>query len=225
MQRDWDRRAAELSARAIAAGEPTAWFDRLYAEGATGAVSMPWDRDEPQPLLREWAEARGLDGAGKRAVVVGSGLGADAEYLAACGFATTGFDIAETAVHLARARHPDSAVDYRVADLLDLPPQWHGSFDLVVEIFTVQALPDPPRKDAMAAIRSLVAPDGTLLAVAFRYVDGDDPEAGPPFPLTRSVMDALAGDELSVVRAEELDGPRWRVEYARGDPPMSPRPE
>ena len=215
MERDWDVRAGELSTRAIADGEPTAWVDRLYAEGATGAVSMPWDRDEPQPLLREWAEAHGLDGGGRRAVVVGCGLGADAEYLSGCGFATTGFDIAETAVRLARERHPDSTVDYRVADLLDLPDAWRGAFDLVVEIFTLQALPDPPRADALAAIRSLVAPGGTLVAIAFRYVDGDDPEAGPPFPLTRSTMDALAGDELTVVRAEELDGPRWRVEYAR----------
>ena len=215
MQRDWDVRAGELASRAIADGEPTAWFDRLYAEGATGAVSLPWDRDEPQPLLREWAEARGLDGAGMHAVVVGCGLGADAEYLSRRAFATTGFDIAATAVRLARERHPDSTVDYRVADLLDLPADWRGAFHLVVEIFTVQALPDPPRKDAMAAIRSLVAPGGTLLAIALRYVDGDDAEAGPPFPLTRSTMDTLAGDELTVVRAEELDGPRWRVEYAR----------
>jgi SAM-dependent methyltransferase len=215
MERDWDLRADELSARAIADGEPTAWFDRLYAEGANGTVSMPWDRDEPQPLLREWAEARGIDGAGRRAVVVGCGLGADAEYLAERGFATTGFDIAETAVRLARERHLRGTVDYRVADLLDLPSEWRGAFDLVVEIFTVQALPDPPRMDAMAAIRSLVAPGGTLLAIAFRYVDGDDSQAGPPFPLTRATMDALAGEELSVVRAEELDGPRWRVEYAR----------
>ena len=71
------------------------------------------------------------------------------------------------------------------------------------------------RLDAMAAIRSLVAPGGTLLAIALRYVDGADAEAGPPFPRTRSTMDTLAGDELTVARAEELDGPRWRVEYAR----------
>jgi SAM-dependent methyltransferase len=215
MERDWDVRAGELSAHAIANGEPSAWFDRLYAEAVTGEVSMPWDRDEPQVLLREWAEARDLDGAGKRAVVVGSGLGADAEYLAAQGFATTGFDIAETAVRIARERHPASTVDYRVADLLDLPEEWHGAFDLVVEIFTIQALPDPPRARAMAAVRSLVAPGGTLLAVAFRHVEGDDPDQGPPFPLTRSTMQALAGDDLRVVRAEELDGPRWRVEYTR----------
>ena len=215
MERDWDVRAGELASQAIAAGEPTTWFDRLYAEGATGEVSMPWDRDEPQDLLRDWAEAHDLDGTGRRAVVVGCGLGADAEYLAARGFATTGFDIATTAVRLARERHPGTQVDYRVADLLDLPGDWRGAFDLVVEVFTIQALPNPPRDRAMAAVRALVAPGGTLLAVAFRAVEGDDPEHGPPYPLTRSTMQALAGDALTVVRAEELAGPRWRVEYAR----------
>lgn len=215
MERDWDVRAGELASQAFADGEPTAWFDRLYAEAATGEVSMPWDRDAPQDLLRSWAEAHHLDGAGRRAVVVGCGLGADAEYLAARGFATTGFDIAGTAVRLARERHPETRVDYRVADLLALPEDWRGAFDLVVEIFTIQALPDPPRDRVMAAVRALVAPGGTLLAVAFRAVEGDDPEQGPPYPLTRATMEELAGDSLTVVRAEELAGPRWRVEYAR----------
>ena len=154
MERDWDRRADELSARAIADGEPTAWFDRLYSEGATGAVSMPWDREEPQPLLREWAEARGLDGAGRRAVVVGCGLGADAEYLSRQAFATTGFDIAETAVRLARERHPDSTVDYRTADLLDLPAEWRGGSGSAwtVKISTTRS--NAPRHSAGRSSRS-----------------------------------------------------------------------
>jgi SAM-dependent methyltransferase len=119
MTRDWDVRADELSTRAIAAGEPTAWFDRLYSAAEAGEVSMPWDRDAPHALLEQWAGD--VRGQGRRAVVVGSGLGADAEYLARRGSATTGFDVAPTAVRLARERHPGTSVDYRVADLLDLP--------------------------------------------------------------------------------------------------------
>ena len=215
MTRDWDLRADELSAAAIAAGEPTAWFDRLYAAGVTGEVSMPWDRDAPHPLLQEWATARGLRGDGARAVVVGCGLGADAEYLAGLGFVTTAFDIAPTAVEVARHRHPGSSVTYRVADLLALPPEWRGAFDLVVEIFTIQALPDPPRSAAVTAIAGLVAPGGRLLAVQFRQVEDDDPAAGPPFPLPRSALEALAGGPLELVGLEALDGPRWRAEYHR----------
>jgi SAM-dependent methyltransferase len=215
MARDWDVRAGELSAEAISEGEPTAWFDRLYSAADAGEVSMPWDRDEPHPLLREWTDASDLTGEGKRAVVVGCGLGADAEHLSRLGYATTGFDIAPTAVRLARERHPDTSVDYRVADLLDLPTEWRRSFDMVVEVFTIQALPDPPRAAAIGAVADLVAPGGTLLAIAFRHVGGEDVDAGPPFALTREVMDSLAVDGLGVVRAEELDGPRWRVEYRR----------
>jgi SAM-dependent methyltransferase len=214
MTRDWDLRADELSSQAIADGEPTAWFDRLYSAAETGEVSMPWERDEPHALLEQWVEAADLHGQGRRAVVVGCGLGADAEYLSRRGFATTGFDIAPTAVRLARERHPGTSVDYRVADLLDLPSPWPGAFDLVVEIFTVQALPEPPRTDAMRAVSRLVAPGGTLLAVEFRATPGDD-GSGPPFSLDRSAMQTLAGD-LTVVATDELDDPpRWRVEYRR----------
>ena len=215
--RDWDVRADQLSARAIAEGRPTAWFDELWSAGEAGDVSLPWDRDEPQAQLREWAEARALDGTGLSAVVVGCGLGADAEYLAARGFATTGFDVSATAVRLAAQRHAGSGVTYQVGDLLDLPQEWIRAFDLVVEIFTLQALPDPPRSDAAAGVRSLVADGGTLLAVQFRH-DGAEPlDVGPPFPQTRELGDVLARDGLDLVSLESLDapGPRWRAELRR----------
>ena len=77
-----------------------------------------------------------------------------------------------SAVELARSRHPGSAVDYRVADLLDLPDDLVGAFDLVVDVFTVQALPRALRDDAVAGMRSLLAPGGELLAVQFVLPDG-----------------------------------------------------
>lgn len=214
MTRDWDLRADELSAEAIAGGEPTAWFDRLYTEGATGRIGMPWNRDEPHALLAEWAERTSLDGEGKSAVVVGCGLGADAEFVSALGFATIGFDIAPTAIEQARIRHPGSRVGYRIADLLALPAALVGAFDLVVEIFTLQALPDPPRADAAAGVRRLVAPGGTLLAIAFRD-DGAPVEPGPPFPLSRGDMEALATDGLTLIVLEEATGERWLAELQR----------
>lgn len=214
MNRDWDLRADELATEAIGRGEPMAWFDRLYAEGLAGRISVPWDRDDPNAQLAAWAASVGLDGAGRSAVVVGCGLGADAEFLASLGFATTGFDIAPAAVEEARRRRPDSAVDYRVEDLLALSGDLVGRFDLVVEIFTLQALPDPPREQAADAVVGLVAPAGTLLAVAFRAEDERSSDQGPPFALGRGFMESLARDGLEPVRLEG-DGSRWTAEYRR----------
>ena len=79
----------------------------------------------PQRAVPAGARPRGPCGRRRpadRAVVVGAGLGADAELLASRGYRTVAFDLAPSAVELARSRYPGTAVDYRVADLLDLPP-------------------------------------------------------------------------------------------------------
>lgn len=216
--RDWDERAGVLAAEAYASGEPNAWFDRLYGEGVAGRISMPWDRDAPHPLLRDWAEGLvagapegTLWGDLRRALVVGCGLGADAEYLASLGFATTAFDLSPTAVATARSRHPESLVDYRVADLLSPPTEWAGAFDLVVEIFTIQAMPDPPRSQAIPSITGFVAPGGTLFAVAFRADGEADDTSGPPFALSAATLRSLAGDRLVVERLESPRPELWRV--------------
>ncbi len=201
MIEDWEPRANELAAEAIAAGEPTAWFDRLYAEGAAGDLAMPWGRDQPMPLLLSWLdETRPEPG---RAVVVGCGLGADAEHLAGLGHTVTAFDQAPTAVAQARARHPQSSVDYRVADATDLPADLVGGFDLVVEIFTLQSVPDPPRSAIAAGVASLPAPGGTLLVVTLRDTGVD--EQGPPFQLTLADLARLEVDGVRRVRLEEAD--------------------
>jgi SAM-dependent methyltransferase len=181
-----------------------------------GRAIVPWDSADPNSFLVEWAA--GQDGTGRRAVVVGSGLGRDAEFLAGLGYRTTGFDLSATAVRAARDRHPDSPVSYEVANLLDLPDRYRQAFDLVVESYTVQSLPDPPRADAIAAVRTLVAPGGTLLVIAMAR-EADEQVPGPPFPLTRAEVDAFAGDELVAVAVEhrQYEDARagWIAEFTR----------
>lgn len=219
----WRAQEDRLVSRSLAAGDPTGWFDQLYAAGAAGEVDLgPWARDAPQELLVEWARGRGLSGDGQRAIVVGCGVGADAEHVAALGYDTVAFDIAESAIELARQRYPASRVDYVTADLLDLPTEWLAAFDLVVEVITVQALPEPPRSRAIANIGKLVAPSGTLLVVASRR-DVTQPERDlPPWPLIRAEVDAFAADGLSPVRVEELGEPGslwWRAEFRHPSQP------
>jgi SAM-dependent methyltransferase len=216
---DADSYARELAGKAIAEGDATAWFERLYAAAARGETVAPWDRAAPHSLLAGWAERGGVRGDGRRTLVVGAGLGRDAEFLSGLGFDVVAFDISPTAIESARQRHPGSRVRYVAADLFDPPADWAGAFDLVVESMTVQSLPDPPRAEAIPLVGRFVAPGGTLLVIAA----GRDPEtdfAGPPWPLTRPEIDAFRVGDLTVERLEELRKPDepifgWRVELHR----------
>jgi SAM-dependent methyltransferase len=212
--------AGDLAERSIAAGDPTAWFEHLYAAAEAGQTEVPWDRRAPSPFLVQWAERRGLAGRGRAGLVVGCGLGEDAEFIAGLGYRTVAFDISPTAIATARRRFPGSAVRYRTANLLDPPAEWHRAFDLVVESLTLQALPDPPRREAIARVGDLVAPGGTLVVIARARDDGEAVE-GPPWALTRSEIDAIAQAGLEPVRIEDLRDEalpwprRWRAEFAR----------
>jgi 2-polyprenyl-3-methyl-5-hydroxy-6-metoxy-1,4-benzoquinol methylase len=218
-------RARQLSAESVAAGDATGWFERLYAEAKAGVSVVPWADGLPDPHLVEWADragSAGSDGAGRRALVVGCGLGYDAEFLAGRGFAVTAFDLAPTAIAGAERLYPDSRVSYLVADLLDLPAAWAGAFDLVMEAYTVQPLYGPVRERALAALSGPVAPGGSLLVIS-RATEEDDPVRDPalmPWPLTQAEL-SLAGEPLRAHRIEKYTGgedpPRlwWRAEFRR----------
>jgi SAM-dependent methyltransferase len=198
--------------------DPTGWFERLYAAAEQGDAVVPWDRGAPNRLLVQWADGRALDGAGRRAVVVGFGMGDDAEYVAELGFDTMAFDVAATAARLARRRFPGSVVRYVTADLLDPPGEWHHAFDLVVESITVQALPPALHAEAAARVAELVAPGGTLLVISGARDAADGPVDGPPWPLTRAEIEAFGVGGLEPVRIDDLREPgvrRWLAEYRR----------
>lgn len=215
---DPDETARRLAAVSRAADDPTGWFERLYAAAADGAAVVPWDRGAPHPLLVDWIGGRDL--AGVRALVVGTGPGFDAEFLAGRGASTTAFDVSPSAVAAARERFPGSPVDYCAADLLAPPSAWRHAFDLVVEIMTVQSMPPAYHAPATASVAGFVAPGGTLLVIATAPpADGAGFE-GPPWPLTRAEVGAFAQDGLGVVSVEHLDAVppmhRWRAEFHRG---------
>jgi SAM-dependent methyltransferase len=194
-------------------------FEELYADAAGGRAVVPWDRDAPSPLVEEWIESQPSPEPGASATVVGCGYGRDAELIAWHGYRTVGFDIAPTAIETARQRHAGSPVDYRVADLLALPEAWVRAFDLVVESMNVQALPDEMRPAAIAGVRSLVAPGGTLLVVQVAR-DEDELVNGPPWPLDHYEIESFGVDLVirSIARIPDAVDPaisRWIAEFVR----------
>jgi len=208
-----------LAKESIARGDAVAWFEALYREADAGTTVVPWADRVPNPHLVEWLDANPT--VRGRALDVGTGLGDNAEELARRGFDVVAFDVAATAVARARDRFPGSPVGYVVANLLDPPADWRDAFDLVAETYTLQVLPPAAREAAAAALRTLVAPGGTLLVIA-RGREPEEPEGAMPWPLTCGEVEALAGDRIALESFEDFldteDPPvrRFRATFRRG---------
>lgn len=197
----------------------TGWFEPLYAAAARGERTVPWDRRAPHEVLADWIARRHPADPGQRAVVVGCGQGDDAALAASAGYRTTAFDISASAIRAARERYPHAGIAFVTADLFALPGDWIGTFDLVVESQTVQALPPSLRGTAIAHVASLVALGGTLIVHAVAAPEGETPD-GPPWPLARDDIDRFAATlvPVDIARLSMPGDPtfhRWRAEFRR----------
>jgi hypothetical protein len=76
-------------------------------------------------------------------------------------------------------------VTYAQGDLFALPDTWHQTFDLIHECYTLQALSSSLLPQALAALKSTLAPGGRLLLVARAREEADEIK-GPPWPLPSS---------------------------------------
>jgi len=216
-RRDQVRR---MAAESIARGDATGWFEALYREADGAWDSIPWADLAPNPYLVEWLDAQGAVSSGSSCLVVGCGLGDDAEALAARGWDVVAFDVSATAIDGCRARFPTSRVQWTVADALAPPATWRGRFDLVFESYTLQVLPPQARAAATAALAATVAPGGVLLVLC-RAREASEPEGQLPWPLTREELDAFRAHGLAEVSVESFldaeDPPvrRFRALYRR----------
>lgn len=137
-----------------------------------------WDPNGPmKPLhrmnpirlayLREvFAEGFGREGRAARfdgldLLDIGCGAGLLAEPLARQGFSVTGIDLAPSSIEAAKAHAAAQglAIDYRLTDLAELPPE--PAYDAITLLEVVEHLPDPAGLVAEAARR--LRPGGWLI--------------------------------------------------------------
>ena len=189
------QRIQELATEATTSGRPSDWFETLYQESQGDTQQIPWAKLTPHPYLSDWLGENEVQGQGKIALVVGCGLGDDAEALAGLGFTVTAFDVAPSAIAWCQQRFPHSSVQYQVADLFDLPDSWRHTFDLVVEIRDIQALPLSVRADAINAVARTVAPSGELFLVT-RVRETEVAPDGPPWPLSDAELHQFQAEGL-----------------------------
>jgi SAM-dependent methyltransferase len=215
-------RARQLAREFNDRNDPTGWFEQLYREADEGNTAVPWADLKPNINLLNFAAAHPLAGTGKRALVIGCGFGDDAEQVAAWGFATTAFDISATAVRRARVRFPHTRVNYVASDLLQPPPaEWRAAFDFILEVYTLQVLPDAElRSRAIANMAATLRAHGEILVIA----RGREPHDSPgemPWPLTKDDLRAFTAAGLTEISFEDFPDPespqtrRFRVLYRR----------
>ena len=170
--------------------DPLGWFDSIYSDAEGDHTAVFWADLVPNPYLLDWLEKNPITWLKKKAIVIGCGVGDDAEAMAAAGYEVTAFDIAPSAIALCQNRYPNTKVNYLVADLFDYPKEWAQDFDLVYECNTIQVLPGKYRRDAMDAMGSLISDEGQLLVSSRSRNTGEDEDA-IPLPLDKEEIDGF----------------------------------
>ncbi len=170
--------------------DPTGWFEDFYREAGGDPTAVFWADLAPNPCLLQWLAKRPSPAAGKKALVIGCGVGDNSEALSAHGYRVTAFDIARSAIEMCRKRFPETKVEYRVEDLFRHPPEWREAFDLVWECNTIQILHGKYRAMTRDAIVGLVAPGGDVLVSCRSRKEGEQ-EDDIPLPLTRHEIDGF----------------------------------
>ncbi len=182
--------------------DPLGWFEAVYAGANADELAIPWANLAPNPSLVEWLDQNPMP-PGKRALVVGCGLGDDAEELSRRGLAVTAFDISPTAIEWCRRRFPLSKVKFEAVNLFEAPSGWDRYFGMVFEAYTLQSLQSPLREDAIRRMARFLAPQGKLLVVSRGKEPNEFPE-GPPWPLTKNELELFLQQGLSKLSFEDF---------------------
>ena len=191
-------------------GNPNGWFEEFYARANGEIHNIYWADFKPNPLLIEWLNKHPKH-KGANAIIIGCGLGDDAEAMSEMGYQVTAFDISTSAIDMCRKRYPRSKVNYLVADLFKLPEIWHQGFDLVYECNTIQILTGIARHQALEAIAKLVGEGGEAIVSCRSRNSGEDLDA---FPL------ALDRDEINGFKRAGLNETHFLAYDDNQTPPV-----
>ncbi len=170
--------------------KPTGWFDSIYTDAQGDHRAVFWADLEPSPYLLKWLRSCFYQHTGRKAIVIGCGVGDDAEALSEAGYEVTAFDISPEAIRLCKNRYLATTVNYLVADLFDYPSQWAESFELVYECNTIQVLPGKYRIQARDAMVSLLAQQGYILVSCRSRLQGEQ-EDDIPLPLDKEEINGF----------------------------------
>ena len=170
--------------------DPLGWFNSIYTDANGDHNKVFWADLKPSPYLLQWLQTSKQDPLNAKAIVIGCGVGDDAEALSSYGYKVTAFDIAPEAIKLCKKRYPDTKVEYLVADLFNYPTHWFEEFDLVYECNTIQVLPGKYRTLARDKMISFLKKGGSILVSCRSRLEDQEKDA-IPLPLDKQEIDGF----------------------------------
>jgi SAM-dependent methyltransferase len=178
-------------------GQP---WDASYHDGPA-----PWDIEGPQPAIVRLADAGAFSGD---VLDAGCGTGENGLYVAALGLRVLGFDVAETAVAMAREKAAARGLDARfeVADALRLD-RLGRTFDTVLDCGLFHTFDRDERRGYVTGLAAVTRRGGHVHVLCF-----SDAEAEPPVPHPvgeRELRDAFSAGWSVVSIAPERVGTRF----------------
>ncbi|WP_034263200.1 class I SAM-dependent methyltransferase [Actinospica robiniae] len=180
------------------AGQP--WEASYLGEPA------PWDIGRPQPAVARVVADGGFTGT---VLDVGCGTGENSLHIAATGLDVLGVDVAPTALAIARAKSEARGIPARFATADAFRLQRLGStFDTVLDCGLFHTFDEDERRDYVASLALVTAPEGTLHVLCF---SDEGPEPGP-HPVGRAEFDVSFNAE-SGWRIEALESTRIQTRF------------
>jgi SAM-dependent methyltransferase len=186
---------------------PRLLYDFVYRRGA------PWDGG-PRRELVELVDSGTLtpESPGRRAIDLGCGTGANVTFLARHGFDVIGVDLSSVAIRQARDAASAAGVDprFEVADLMDLPADLVGPFDLLLDAGMVDDFPRSLRPAVAKRIAALARPGSVFITWCFYSYDRKLPIFSLSGP-SRRVAPGFEPEEFHAVYGED-----WEIDVQSG---------
>lgn len=192
----------------ITENKPNDWFETLYSASNVSGDGVPWANMAPHPVFKNWIDKKTAPSKIKTALVIGCGLGDDAIELESKGYKVTAFDVADSSIKLCKKRFPNSKVDFKTADLIEGVPEWKEKFDLVLEIFTIQALPPKYEEVLIKNISDFVSKNGELILITELQSGKRTYENGPPWLLNKNYIDSFDKNGMKLISSDNSNQPQ-----------------
>ena len=172
-------------------------WDASYHDGPA-----PWDIGRPQPVIARLTSEGGFSGA---VLDAGCGTGENALLVASLGLSVFGFDVAETALAMARKKAADRGieVEFAAADALQLE-RLGRRFETVLDCGLFHTFDGDERLRYVASLASVTEHEGTLYVLCF---SDDGPDTGP-HPIReeelRAAFQPSNGWKVAAIRADRI---------------------